>query len=364
MSDAEVWTSKRYTPQDTAGCLDLMRRLAPEDESASEEFFDWLFQRGPGGAAISVVARENAGGRIIGQATTIPIGLRIAGKPITAGLALNPLIDQQYEGRGVALDLLRRLDAIAADERIAFSYAFPDTSTLPVIAKQGGFTEVASLSLMIRPLKPERMAMKSTGSRAIARSASIARMVWRTPQPAAHQAGLPSLEMDEVTEFDEPFTVFWHRVQNRAPIIVVRDQAYLNWRFLRLPGREYRVFAARSEGKVRAFIVLRAASLGRFTAGLIVDLIHEPTGEGRAAARLLIDHAGALFADQDLDLLGALVLRHTDEYRLFRAGGFWLTPKFLEPQPLHFVLRSHADEANAAYAMKNWFLTLGDSLVG
>ena len=360
MTTDEAWTSSRYSPDDAAASLELRRKLSPETET-SDAFLDWQLQRGPAGPAISVVARDTATGRLIAQATTVPVGVRLSGKSATAGLALDPLIDPDFQGRGVHLDLLRKLDAIAAEENVAFSYAFPDDASLPILVKQGGFKEVASLSLLIRPLKPESLAMKTTGSRVIARTASIARMVWRTPPPSVRQREVPGLAIDQVTEFDEPFAVFWRRVQSRTPLIVERDAAYLDWRYIEAPGRDYAAFAARSEGKVRAVIVLRAAPLGRFSAGLIVDMIVEASGEGRAAGRLLIDHAGAFFRDQDLDMLATLSLRHTDEFRLFRASGFWMPPKFLEPHPLHFVVRSHAEEASAAYDLHNWFLTLGDS---
>lgn len=362
MTSEETWTSSRYSTEDAAACLELMRRLSPDGE-ANEAFLDWQLERGPAGPAIGVVAKDTASGRLIAQAAMAPIGVRLSGKPVTAGLALNPLVDPDFQGRGIPLDLLRKLDAIAAEEKVAFSYAFPDDASLPVLVNQGGFKEIASLSLLIRPLKPERLAMKTTGSRVLARTASIARMVWRTPVPSVRQKDVPGLTIDQVTDFDEPFAVFWRRVQNRTPLIVVRDSAYLNWRYIEAPGRGYAAFAARSEGKVRALIVLRAAALGRLSAGLIVDLIVEASGEGRAAGRLLIDHAGAYFRDQDLDMLATLSLRHTDEFRLFRASGFWMPPKFLEPHPLHLVVRSHAEEANAAYDLHNWFLTLGDSQI-
>ena len=360
MTDEETWTSGRYSTEDAPACFELMRRLSPEGE-ANEAFLRWQLERGPAGPAISVVARDS--GRLIGQAAMVPVGMWLSGKPITAGLALNPLVDPDSEGRGIPLDLLRKLDATAAEERIAFSYAFPDDASLRVLVNQGGFKEIASLSLLIRPLKPERLAAKTTGSRVLARTTSIARMVWRTPSPSVRQKDVPGLSIDQVTDFDEPFAVFWRRVQNRTPLMVVRDSAYLNWRYIEAPGREYAAFAARSEGKVRALIVLRAAPLGRLSAGLIVDLVVEASGEGRAAGRLLIDHAGVFFRDQDLDMLATLSLRHTDEFRLFRASGFRMQPKFVEPHPLHLVVRSHAEEANAAYDLHNWFLTLGDSQI-
>jgi ribosomal protein S18 acetylase RimI-like enzyme len=361
VTDEETWTSARYSSADAEAVLELMRRLSPESE-ANEGSMDWQLERGPAGPAIGLVARETASSRPIAVTAMIPVGMRLMGKDITAGLTLNPLVDPDFRGRGAALDLLRQLDATAADEKIAFSYAFPDDSAFPILVKQGGFKEVASLSLLIRPLKPETLAMKTTGSRVLARTATIARMVWRTP-PSVKQRDVPGLAIDRVTEFDEPFAVFWRRVQRAEPLIVVRDSAYLSWRYLEAPGREYTAFAARSEGKVRGLIVLRSVALGRLSAGLVVDLIVEASGEGRAAGRLLIEHAVAHFAEQDLDLLATLSLRHTDEYRIFRASGFWLPPKFLEPHPLHFVVRSHAEVADAAYDLRNWFLTLGDSLV-
>ncbi len=361
VTEEETWTPDRYSADDASACIELFRRLSPETR-VTERFVDWQLERGPAGPAIGMVAREPSMSRLIAQAAMTPVGMRLSGKSIVAGLTLNPMVDSDYQGRGVLLDLLRKLDATAAEEKVAFSYAFPDDTSLPVLVKQGGFKEVASLSLLIRPLKPETLAMKTTGSRVLARTATIARMVWRMPPPAK-QRDVPGLTIDRVTEFDEPFAVFWRRVQGVAPLIVVRDSAFLNWRYIEAPDREYVAFAARSEGKVRGLIVLRAAPLGRFSAGLVVDFIVEASGEGRAAGRLLIDRAVAHFADQDLDLLATLSLRHTDEYRLFRASGFWLPPKFLEPHPLHFVVRSHAEEADAAYDLHNWFLTLGDSQI-
>jgi GNAT superfamily N-acetyltransferase len=361
MPDDETWTSTRYTSEDAPALLELMKKVSAEGEP-TDAYLEWQTQRGPAGPAIGLVARDNTTERLIAAAAIVPVGMKLSGKPVTAGLALHPLIDPEFEGRGIPLDLLRRLDALAADEKIAFSYAFPDDASFPVMANQGGFKEVASLSLLVRPLNTERLAMKTTGSRVLARTASIARMVWRTP-PSVRQKEVPGLAIDDVTDFDEPFALFWPRVQHRTPLIVVRDSAYLNWRYTNVPGREYAAFAARSEGKVRALSVLRATQLGRFSAGLIVDLVVEASGEGRAAGRLLIDHAGAYFSDLDLDMLATLSLRHTDEFRLFSASGFRMRPKFLEPHPLHFVVRSHAEEANAAYDLHNWFLTLGDSQI-
>jgi ribosomal protein S18 acetylase RimI-like enzyme len=174
---------------------------------------------------------------------------------------------------------------------------------------------------------------------------------------------VPGLEIEKVDSFDSTFVLFWDRVQHRFPVMVVRDPSYLNWRFAGVPTRKYTTFAAKSEDEIRGFIVLRDAPLGQFSAGLIAELVVEASAEGRAAGRLLIDKAYSYFEDQDLDMLASLALRHTDEFRLLRSRGFWVSPKFLEPRPFRLVVRCHDEErspSRLAYDLRNWFVTMGD----
>jgi GNAT superfamily N-acetyltransferase len=363
MTKEEGWVSSRYSPSDIQDSLQLARKTLGDVEMAAPDYQDWQCQQGPAGAAIGILARDGQTGQLVGQALTIPVKVRLSGELGTAGLSLNPLTDPDYQGGDVAADLLKDVCALAAAEEVAFSYGFPNQASHTTFVNRAGFRDVGAVPLLIRPLSPERLAMKTTGSRVVARTASIARLVWRTPSPAPPQEHLPGLDIAEVSSFDEPFALFWHRVRHRFPVMVVRDPAYLNWRFIEAPAREHMIFAARSEGKIRGYIVLRVAPLGRFTAGLIMDLIVEASGEGRAAGRLLIDQAYSYFQDRDLDILAGLALRHTDEYRLLRSRGFWVSPKFLEPQSFRLVVHSHKEEAGPsglAYRLRNWFLTMAD----
>jgi len=363
MTKEQGWISSRYSPKDAQDSLQLARKALGDVELAAADYQDWQCQRSPAGAAIGTIARDEQTGQPIGQALTIPVKVRLSGEECTAGLSLNPLTDPDYQGGDVSASLLKDACALAAEEEIAFTYGFPNQDSHSTFVNRVGFRDAGPVPLLVRPLSPERLAMKTTGSRVLARTASVARLVWRTPTPAPPQERLLGLEIAEVSFFDEPFALFWHRVQHRFPVMVVRDPVYLNWRFVDVPAREYTIFAARSEGKIRGYIVLREAPLGRFSAGLIMDLIVEASGEGRAAGRLLIDQAYSYFSDRDLDILAGLALRHTDEFRLLRSRGLWVSPKFLQPQPFRLVVHNHNDEAGPsglACKLRNWFLTLAD----
>jgi len=367
MTQEEGWVSSRYSPEDAEDSMRLVREAYGDIDAAAPAHCEWRFQRSPAGAAIGTLALEPETGRLIGQAMIIPVKVRLAGMVFMASLSLDPVTDPAYQDRGMVSGLLRDVCRLSAEEGVAFTYGLPNQESYRTYMGEAGFESIGSVPLLVRPLDPDRLAMKATGSRVLARTASVARRIWRTPAPMPWREALPGLEIAEVDSFGGSFAVFWERVQHRFPVMLVRDPAYLNWRFVDAPVREYARFAARSEGEVRGFIVLRAASLGRFSAGLIVDLVVEPSAEGRAAGRLLIDRACSCFKEQDLDIVASLALRHTDEFRLLRSRGFWVSPRFLEPRPFRLVVRCHDEEpspSRLAYDLRNWFVTMGDFDIG
>ena len=363
MTQQEGWVSSRYTANDVQDSLQLVRAISGETEAAVSGFHQWQCDRSPAGAAIGALAREAETGRLVGQVITIPTRIRLSGRVRFASLFLDPLIDPAYQRSRVLAGLLGDAFALSAQERAVLTYGFPSQTSYWPAMEKAGFSNIGAVPLLLRSLNPERLATKTAHGHPPAKAASIARRVWRTAPSTPHPEALPGLEITEVDYFDGSFAVFWEKLQHRFPVMVVRDPTYLNWRFVDVPGREYTAFAARSEGEIRGFIVLRAAPLGQFSAGLVVELAVEASAEGRAAGRLLIDRAYSHFRDRDLDLLASLALRHTDEFRLLRSMGFWVCPKFLEPRPFRLFVRFHEEEgaqSRLAYDATNWFLTMGD----
>ena len=362
MTQQEGWTSSRYTSNDAQDSVQLVRQASGDAEATDPAHHEWLCQRSPAGAAIGALAREETG-RLIGQVVTIPTRVRLSGRVRFASLSLDPVIDPAYQRGDVLGALLGDAFALSAQERAVLTYGLPSQAPDWPIMEKAGFKNIGAVPLLLRPLNPERLATKTAHGHPPAKAASIARRVWRTAAPTVRPEALPGLEIAEVDYFDGSFAVFWEKAQHRFPVMVVRDPTYLNWRFVDVPGRQYAAFAARSEGEIRGFTVLRVAPLGQFSAGLVAELVVEASAEGRAAGRLLIDRAHSYFRNQDLDLLASLALRHTDEFRLLRSMGFWVCPKFLEPRPFRIFVRFHEEEgaqSRLAYDPTNWFLTMGD----
>lgn len=361
MTKKDGWVSSRYSPDDAQDCLRLLREIHGDSEVAAPAYHDWRCHRSPAGTALGAVAREVETGRLIGQVVTIPISVRLWGKVRAAGLFLDPVADPGYQNGGVLPSLLDDVCTLSAEKGIAFTYGFPERLSYSTFVDRAAFRDIGSVPFLIKPLNPERLALKATGNSVLGRAASIAARIWRAPAGVPPQEGPADLQIGEIGSFDDSFAVFWDRVQHRFPIMMVRDPTYLNWRFVDVPTRQYKIFVARSDARMRGFAVFRVAPLGEFSAGMIVDLLVEASAEGRAAGRLLIDRACSYSKDHNLDLVASLALPHTDEFRLLRSRGFRVSPKFLQAQPFRLVVRCHDPEASSvAYDLRNWFVTMGD----
>jgi hypothetical protein len=81
------------------------------------------------------------------------------------------------------------------------------------------------------------------------------------------------IDVIEISRFDERFDQFWQVVSSDYPAIMVRDQAFLSWRFDRCPIRDYTRYAAVREGEVVGYIVTRNYASEGTDRGMIVDYL-------------------------------------------------------------------------------------------
>ena len=95
--------------------------------------------------------------------------------------------------------------------------------------------------------------------------------------------------------FDEEFTRLWENVHDHYAIAVVRDAQYLNWRYVHNPVREYRIFAAREQGRLRGFVVLGSVlrAVRGIPTGNIAECLIAP--DSLLAAEALLHHAVEVF---------------------------------------------------------------------
>ena len=167
------------------------------DDALTGDEFDWWFSRNPAGSLMSV-ARDD--GSVIGVASHSLFRMVLGGEEQVASFSVHATTTPAARGRGVFVGLERKHEQEAQERGVAVVLAFASAPTAPLFLGPLGWTEIARYRIWVRPL------------------------------PFGGRRG------DVVTEFD-------HAGDAAAewPNHVVRDSAYLNWRYLDSP-RDYAAY--------------------------------------------------------------------------------------------------------------------------
>jgi GNAT superfamily N-acetyltransferase len=274
---------------------DYLRLLSDAwgDDALSGAEFDWWFARNPAGSLMSV-ARDD--GRVIGVASHSLYRMALDGEELVASFSVHATTDPAARGRGIFVALERKHEQEAQERGVAVVLAFASAPTAPLFLGPLGWTEIAR------------------------------RRIWARPVPVGGKAA------ERVDRFADEVDA-----ASAWPNHIIRDAAYLNWRYLDSP-RDY--VAYRAGG---GYAVLgHKRHRGRHVA-LVADLV----GPVRPLLQACI--AGVRPGTRLLFALPA-----PGEHAAYLSCGFVPTPR-----TLHFMGKPLAGKLDADPSA--WRFTLGDT---
>ena len=350
----QTWQAVAYAPELAPGVLALHRRAWPQAEIGDERFLRWQYEENPAGPALSALGRAR-GGELIGQFGALPLRLWVDGEERLAALGLNVVTDEAYQGQGVFVALGRAADERMAQAGATIAFAMPNSNSFPGFVRHLGYTHAGDVPFLARPVNLRRLAAQRLRVPGLPSLAALLARPFAPPLPRTAKA-VAGVAVERVEEIDEQFDGFWRRVRGRERVMVVRDAAHLDWRFRRIPSRQYVCLRATVGGGLAGYTVLRVAEVLGMRAGLVVDFLVEPSVDDVRVGRALLSEALARFATEEVDLLASLMLPHALEYKLLRRAGFRPLPRRLLPQPFRLVAR----DGPAVRDLRNWYLTMGD----
>ena len=116
------------------------------------------------------------------------------------------------------------------------------------------------------------------------------------------------------------------------------------------------------------YALLRCAEIQGVRAGLIMDLLVEPTPRGEEAGLLLLETATRRFREAGMWMAASLMLGHTQECALLRRAGYVPCPRWLAPRPFCWLsgdaqprLLSGRWRARSIAGLSLWPITMGAS---
>lgn len=351
---------------DREGVRALARVCFPDSDVAEPGYLEWQYDKNPAGQAYELITKT--GDRITGHCAAIPMRHKIGPDIRTGSLGVNVMTHPDYRGRGIYVILQKEVDRLCGRNNIQFNFGFSNEYSHRNCLRRLGYQEIGRFPLWILPFNLNRIARTRQPKQGwfMRAAAFSANPFWRLYSAVSGTRGKArSLTVERVDSFAPEFDRLWQKAQTGATNILIRDQAYLNWRFTRHPTRKYTVFAARPEPSSReivGYLVARMTEIEGVRCGMIVDMLAEPTSEGRRAARALIAVFNKHVRAEGAALALCLMLKQSPFIEALRRNGYFVCPKAFLPREFPILLHWNSPSPAPAglFDISHWYLTLGD----
>ena len=331
------------------------------DVVSTRTTFFWRRDQNPAGRAVIPVIRNGAGD-VVGFFWLIPLKIRAGKQDYLGATGANLLIESKNRGTFGYAKLVRKFAEALKDRKAALHFSFVSEKNyrrLRADSPQTTFT----VPLLVKPLDFGSLThsyFTKKWQRSLGASVGRLLSLYFFRLPSLHRGTDISIQM--IDRFDESFDDFWRRVQDKYRAMVIRDRAFLDWRFNPITGRRYRIMVARLRGEMLGYSVIRCVSVRGVQTGLILDLLLLDDKRGKEAGIRLVAEAEAFFRSQKMSLMLTLLSPSSDEYRILGLSGCRNLAPFVSLRPFRFAFFVHDtyQQNLTSLSVKNWFITLAD----
>jgi GNAT superfamily N-acetyltransferase len=324
---------------------------APSEEPG---YYRWKFFLNPhrGEAVPFWLLRDH--GRLLGGIGALPVRMMIFGREQRGEFACEMFIEkaQQRSGLGTVL-----MDAYIADSPLPLMMN-TSPSLRRFLVKRGFFDLTDQIHFSLRPQRPGALMSAGRGGKWVRRAGwlvgPVAGAIIEARAAALRRRPDPGVAVEEVEAFGEWAEEVWRSAAADYPVVVIRDLAYLRWKYEQHPRWSYRILRAVRGGRAVGYLTFRVHSK-ESNPMVIVQEIFAPREESGARLALL-EHVRFAARKVGAIALKALASDPALTADLRRAGYIQhrTSPGMLYPRQPGFDRPDLQD-------IHTWYLTGGDS---
>jgi hypothetical protein len=325
----------------------------------NEDFLHWKYLSNPAGTVYGYCAELQE--HPVGFYLTIPVILKLAGRVIQAGQAVDAMVDPNARRFGL-FTTLGNLNFEQMDrEGVQLVYAYPNPVSEAGSIKKFSFVKVGDVPRFIKmfdvPGDGQKRSLNNYASLALYRALCLGQRK-QDQYP-------PGVSVKVLGSFDDRASRLWKKSSARFPIAVHRDAAYLNWRYVLNPCRRFILLAAERGPDLAGYAVLSFRDLQVNNSATLVELLVAPGDEPAGLA--LLAEASRQARSAGCCQLHAWMLPHHEFYvKLLKKSSFvhWANrfalPSFRTTTPFIVRLRPDAQLEPDPAVLENWYLNAGD----
>lgn len=354
MKERIVWLTKRADEQELVGASILIQSFQSESARRSNDanYYRWKLLENPFGEGAMWIIQDKS--QVVGTASFTPKRLRIGSQTVFAAEIADTFTQSNYQRKGIFSTLVNSVrDDAFNNSGISFIYGTPNKNSLPGYEKKLNFPQIPGVGIvsLVRPLKMERVAISRVGDTWKAKVFSIGMCffysVWYRPRKTSK-----AVQVKIIDTFPPEADWLWSVVASMYDVLMVRDSAYLEWRFLTNPD-EYTIWSVRDSQQLVGYIVTKPGLWRGLKVLYIADYLMLPGEESvfDEALTAILQYAQS----QKMDMINCWCVGTSEFARLLRKRGFL---RFKDVSIICYANELGNRVINANY---KWHFTMADS---
>lgn len=349
------FTFSEFSDPDIQRLIQLTENTYPGQDISKPAYLDWEYLRNPDGKAILFVAQKM--NELYSQYIILPRKYFANTEVLNGSLSVNTLTHPDARGQGLFPKLAELTYDKASRQDIQFTVGFPNPVSSPVFRSKLKFSTLGYLPLYVKILKPLNVLKKYFSKGNLKRGEEHKIEFSNSEIKDGFTIELFDPEMD-ASEFEK----FHQKFLKSKKYCTLRDLAYLKWRYLDIPLRNYRMYKITREGMITAIIVFRITEFFGLKTVSILELMKYDEPESKTSAGVLLNWLSTQARNHQLDLM-MMAFQDLSTGKITPSKhGFLPVPVRFLPQSLEFILRIHLEKGNIRGILdfNNWYLSLGD----
>jgi len=314
--------------------------------------WQWLHLLNPAGKSIIEISEKN--GLIVGQYPLILHVIKVGPQIVTGSQIVDTMTHPDERKSGISSKLGELVLNELSDRGISIAIGFPNQKAYPFHMKRG-WTDIGPFNAMLKPVNAKHI-LKEYNLKGLFLiiSANAIKFIKILLIPDRELS--TSFTIREIFRFDERVTKMWESLSNQYQIAIVRNDKYLNWRYIDNPTMKYSVYIAEEYNDILGYIVLGDKFENDFHIGIIYDIIGAL--DRNDIIRSLIEKAVEFFEERGVDMIYCKMISDKDYSKNFILNGF--IPNINKNTRFIIYCDNHRFTDEFVRNSKNWFVQAGD----
>ena len=313
MSSPDVpvqWRVRPYRPGDESALVELFEEVF--HRSISKDHWRWKLKQRPSPAE-NVWLAVDEDDRPVFHIGGIPCRFQLPAGSCPGMVMVDSMTAPQVRRRGLLTAVWQQMRAKWRDAGISMLIGLPNEQWGSRRAALG-WQPLFPLKWLVRPLRPEALLARRL-KLSLPSHLSVVGKLWNGLWDRRDRAS-PWVSVRELDAAGAEIDSVWRKCQPLISASIVRDSAWVNWRYFAAPHFEYRVLLAECRDQAAGYAVYRVHEAAGRKLGFIAEMFTAPHD---------FESRGALLAEilRRLKVEGAeaavsLAVPHTEPFRALR----------------------------------------------